>query len=117
MITRRPIVYVLLSLLLLVSQQMGITHALSHWTVQRGAATVVHAQRAAAEAAPGKSVALDQSCEQCLAFAQIGTAVDTGFYSFPIDRDTATAIDTPATPELCERTVCAFQSRGPPVLS
>lgn len=111
---RRPIVYVLLSLLLVLSQQMGIAHALTHWSTQRAALTA--AERS--EAGPSKTLAaLDQSCDQCLAFAQIGTAVDTGFYSFPISRDNATAVEVVATPELCQRTVCVFRSRAPPVLS
>jgi hypothetical protein len=111
---RRPIVYVLLSLLLVLSQQMGIAHALTHWSSQRTALTA--GERT--EAAPSKSLAaLDQSCDQCLAFAQIGTAVDTASYSFPITRDNATAVDPVATPELCQRTICVFRSRAPPVLS
>ncbi len=110
---RRPIVYVLLSLLLLLSQQMGISHALTHCSSQRAVVTAGDTRNSA----PAKSLALDQSCEQCLAFAQIGAALDSGFYSFPIARDNAQAVDITVAPELCQRTICAFRSRAPPVLS
>lgn len=111
---RRAIVYLLLSLLLVLSQQMGIAHALTHWSSQRTALTA----GATSDAAPSKTgAAVDQSCDQCLAFAQIGTAVDTGFYSFPLSRDNATAVYATVAPQPCRRTVCVFHSRAPPVLS
>ena len=110
---RRPIVYVLLSLLLVLSQQMGISHALAHWSSQRAMVTAGDSS----DAEPAKSLALDPSCGQCLAFAQIGTAADTGFYSFPIARDNTQAVDIAVAPELCQRTACAFRSRAPPVPS
>lgn len=121
---RRPIVYVLLSLLLVLSQQMGYSHALTHWSSLKVVSQQLGQQPSAgadstesADVPPAKSLAMDQACEQCLAFAQIGTAVHSGFHSFPISRDTETACDTSVMPAPCRRTVCAFHSRAPPALS
>lgn len=117
---RRPFVYVLLSLLLVLSQQMGYSHALTHWsnikTVSQQFGDAADSTDSA-DVPPAKSLAMDQACEQCLAFAQIGTAVHSGFHSFPISRDTETAFDTSVMPAPCRRTVCAFHSRAPPALS
>jgi hypothetical protein len=113
---RRPIVYVLLSLLLVLSQQMGISHALSHLSTSRGGAAL-SVQQNGGEVRAAKQLALDQSCDQCLAFAQIGTALDTGFYSFPVASNATAAVDATLAQSACRRTVCPFQSRAPPVLS
>jgi hypothetical protein len=110
---RRSLAYALLSLLLVLSQQMGISHGMSHWTDARSAAQGggPH-QRAAA-----KSLALDQSCAQCLAFAQIGSALGTPAHAVAATHAAAAAGIAYATPAGCLRTVCVFQSRAPPVLA
>lgn len=102
----------MLSLLLVLSQQMGMTHALSHWSGNRNATAQLEQRPDVA-----KTLALHQSCEQCLAFAQIGAALDTPIHSFPLGGDTAAAILAGGLPELCQRTVCVFLSRAPPVLA
>lgn len=107
---RRSIVYAALSLLLVLSQQMGMTHALSHWSVQRDKAELSTGRGGAVVKAP----ALDLGCEQCLAFAQIGSALDTPFHSFPAARSVAVASVAGGSHSVCQRTVCAFRSRAPP---
>ena len=120
---RRNLCYVLLSLLLVFSQQMGFTHALSH----ASAAGAAQLAAQAGDQAVGQTgddtggitkLGLDHSCAQCLAFAQIGSAADTRFYSFPLaDNDASVAIAfTPAAPD-CQRAVRGFLSRAPPILS
>lgn len=115
---RRNLCHVLLSLLLVFSQQMGFSHALSH----AAAASVQLADQAGEQALDDTGgitkLGLDHSCAQCLAFAQIGSAADTRFYSFPLaDNDASVAIAfTPAALD-CQRTVCGFLSRAPPILS
>jgi len=111
---RRPIVFVLLSLLLVLSQQMGITHALSHWSGQR---TIETAQLGADNDGTPKAQSFDQSCEQCLAFAQIGTPHDVNVYSFPVAGVDASAVAADPALVLSQRTVFAFRSRAPPVLA
>ncbi|MBJ7311225.1 hypothetical protein ACFOLJ_27540 [Rugamonas sp. CCM 8940] len=112
---RRTFVYALLSLLLLVSQQMGISHGLTHWAGARAGGE--QAQVLERSESASKSLALDHSCNQCLAFAQIASALDTPFHSFPAARVDATAVVSTPALSLCQRTVCVFQSRAPPVLS
>ncbi|MES2261652.1 MAG: hypothetical protein V4724_24310 [Pseudomonadota bacterium] len=114
MTLRRNIVYAVLSLLLVLSQQMGITHAVSHLSDIRSSAGQQLEQR---ETSLSKTLALDQSCEQCLAFAQIASALDTPFHSFPAAPHVAPVSIVVATPLACQRTVCVFQSRAPPKLS
>jgi hypothetical protein len=114
---RRPIVFVLLSLLLVLTQQMGFTHALSHWSGQRTGETVqLTAQLNDDDDGSPKAQSFDQSCEQCLAFAQIGTPLDVHVYSFPVTSNDASAVAVASAPLLCQRTVCVFRSRAPPVL-
>ncbi len=92
---------------------MGLSHGMSHWTdarrVEQGGA---QHQRAAA-----KSLAPDQSCAQCLAFAQIGSALGTPAHAVAASHAAAAADIAYATPTTCLRTVCVFQSRAPPVLA
>ena len=117
---RRNLCHVLLSLLLVFSQQMGFSHALSHAAAAAGSAQL--AARASDQAADDTGgitkLGLDHSCAQCLAFAQIGSAADTRFYSFPLaDNDASVAIAYAAAALDCQRIVCGFLSRAPPVLS
>ncbi|MBD8531825.1 MULTISPECIES: hypothetical protein [unclassified Massilia] len=116
---RRSIAHVLLSLLLLVSQQMAFAHAMSHWT---GKIAPAHALAASTSASIGfdaerdlsSSVAQDGSCSQCLAFAQMASAIGSTPRQFvPLDfqAERAGAFAAIAAPP---RTVCAFHSRAPP---
>jgi hypothetical protein len=115
-ILKRNIVYALLSLLLVLSQQLGIVHAVSHLSDGRHASQQVQQlqQQERADSSVSKNLALDQSCEQCLAFAQIASAVGTPFYSFPAASHAAPVASLADTPLACQRTVCVFQSRAPP---
>jgi hypothetical protein len=115
---RRNLCHVLLSLLLVLSQQMGFTHALSHASAAVAAGPAQAIDQAADDTDGVTKLGLDHSCAQCLAFAQIGSAADTRFYSFPLAIDGAsTAIAFVAAAPDGQRTVCGFLSRAPPVLS
>ena len=61
---------VLLSLVLLLSQQMAMTHALSHWSSQLGGQV---AQQAAVDSELSSAFAHDRSCAQCLGLAQLAS--------------------------------------------
>lgn len=109
---KRNIVYGLLSLLLVLSQQMGITHALSHLSdIRNGGGQQQLRER---DPSVSRALALDQSCEQCLAFAQIAAAFDTPSYTFPVAGHAAPVSLIADTALACQRTVCVFQSRAPP---
>ena len=108
---RRRIVHVLLSLLLLVSQQMAFAHALSHWTRKLGARATLTLD---AESDLASAVAQDGSCSQCLAFAKMGSAIGGAppqFASPDLRSEPALPGAAFATPA---RTVCVFDSRAPP---
>jgi hypothetical protein len=114
---RRRIVHVLLSLLLLVSQQMAFAHAMSHLTGKLGGAHPVAAlSQPDTDNDLSSSVAQDRSCSQCLVFAQMATAIGSTPRQFaPLDLQDERIIAL-VTTEATPRTVCAFHSRAPPVL-
>ncbi|QNA88986.1 hypothetical protein G4G28_11750 [Massilia sp. Dwa41.01b] len=110
---RRCIVHVLLSLLLLVSQQMALVHAMSHWTGKLGAGNPA-AQQLERDADLSSAVAQDQSCSQCLAFAQMAGAIGSSTRSFvPLDLRTE-RVTAFAFVEASPSTVPVFHSRAPP---
>jgi hypothetical protein len=112
---QRRIVHVLLSLLLLVSQQMAFAHAMSHWTGKIGAAHPAVAQLLAADDNDlSSAVAQDRSCSQCLVFAQMASAIGSTprrFVALDLRAERAGAF---VTTEAAPRTVCVFHSRAPP---
>ena len=84
----RSLVHVLLSLLLLVSQQLSLGHAYSHWNdVQE---SLVQQSGADAGGKPSKPVLHDQ-CGQCAASAQVAFALPATVRHF-IPADLAYAV-------------------------
>ena len=110
--TRRSFIRVLLSLLLLMSQQMAISHAMTHWAGARDG--VARLQKAPGQHERRAALAQDQTCEQCHAFAQIAGAVGTPLRCFVPDGAATCATGPSATQPGCARTTCAFQPRAPP---
>lgn len=112
---RRRIVHVLLSLLLLVSQQMAFAHAMSHFTGKLGSPHPVAAlSQPETEKDLSSAVAQDRSCSQCLVFAQMATAIGSTPRQFVSPGLQDERIIAFATTEATPRTVCAFHSRAPP---
>jgi hypothetical protein len=109
--TRRNMIRVLLSLLLLISQQMAFSHVITHWSGQRGAAAghVVRGDGSVSDA-----FAKDQVCSQCLAFAQIAGAVGNTPRSFAPPAVPSGAISPAPEHSIDARIVVAFRSRAPP---
>ncbi|HEY0062834.1 MAG TPA: hypothetical protein VGC21_11980 [Telluria sp.] len=102
---------VLLSLLLLVSQQSAMSHAVSHWT--GSADQAAQAQTNGKRTLPN-SVIDDAGCAQCLTYAQMASAVGSPSYVLPA-LDIGSVHQIAAIPSAdCIRTVCVFQSRAPP---
>ena len=79
---RRNIVHVLVALLLVLSQQLGAIHAVSHISGYLHG-TSEQAQDSDDSRTSRGGIALDQNCGQCLAFAQLATALDTPSFTFP----------------------------------
>jgi hypothetical protein len=111
--SRHVALRIVLSLVLLLSQQMAITHALSHW------AGPAHGQQLLEEGDSRLSaaVAQDQSCDQCLSFAQLAGAVgaDSCRFTPPASQRLAIAGPLPGGPFLDSHP--AYRSRAPPFLA
>jgi len=116
---RQAFVRVLLSLLLLVSQQMASTHVVSHMAgvAERAATATAVAGVTVTDEELALAVTQHKNCSQCLAFAQLAGAIS--------GKPAASAIMAPAAfnpPVAASRTpdtriALAFRSRAPPVLS
>ena len=106
----------MLSLLLLVSQQMAFAHAMSHWTGKLGTSDAAAAIVQVDDASDlSSAVAQDRSCFQCLAFAQMASAIGSAPRHFaPLDLQLERIIAL-ATTERAPVTVCVFDSRAPPL--
>ena len=109
--TRQLFTRILLSLLLLLSQQMALSHAMSHVTAALSPLTVQSGDDANELSS---AIAQDKSCHQCLAFAQlVGPLSNTPrAFAAPDLRDTVPVIAL--TDARVLRTVCVFHSRAPP---
>jgi hypothetical protein len=111
--SRQAFFRVLLSLLLLVSQQMAMSHALSHFSAA-AASLSASATQEDDERDLSSAVAQDKSCHQCLAFAHLTGPLGNTPRAFAapdlLDIAPFTALAAPR----CVGAVCPFQSRAPP---
>lgn len=107
----RSLVHVFLSLLLLVSQQLSLGHAYSHWSdVQESLSRQLDANGGK----PSKP-ALHEQCGQCAASAQVAFALPATVRRF-IPAELAYAVPRLApTPGICLLAACPFQQRAPPL--
>lgn len=111
---RRSFLSILLSLVLLVSQQMAMTHVLGHWSGGTAGSQSASAQEAGVNTSP-KSLAHNNSCAHCSGYAQLGFALGTT-WNARLAVDTAYAQYAMAeTPVACAHTACGFQPRAPPL--
>jgi hypothetical protein len=108
---KRSLFRVLLSLLLLVSQQMVLSHAMSHWT---GAGNKSVQVQVDGKHAPSKVLAHEPGCAQCFAYAQMASALGTPTFALPAIDHAPVHQALLASSANCIRTVCVFQSRAPP---
>jgi len=108
----RSLVHLLLSLLLLVSQQLSLGHGYTHWSEVREtlAQSADDAERDGKPQKPG----LHDLCGQCAASAQVAFALPTPIRRFIPAELAYAAPALPPTAGVCLQTECAFQPRGPP---
>jgi hypothetical protein len=110
---RRSFLSILLSLVLLVSQQMAMTHVLGHWN-----ASIAAAQSSATDGgvntAP-KSLAHGSSCAHCSGYAQLGFALGTTWNAHLASSTSYAQYAAAETPAACARSACGFLSRAPPL--
>jgi hypothetical protein len=108
----RSLVHVFLSLLLLVSQQLSLGHAYSHWNDVQETLTQQSADKSGGK--PSKQI-LHEQCGQCAASAQAAFALPAAVRHFiPAELAYAVPSLTP-TPGICLLASCPFQPRGPPL--
>jgi hypothetical protein len=109
--TRQVFFRVLMSLLLLFSQQMAYSHALSHGTGSAEAAALVQPDD---DGDASRAVAKDQSCNKCLVFAQFSAPVGSADLSYALPAQASLPVDGVVIAAAHARTILAFQSRAPP---
>ena len=116
--TRQAFIRVLLSLLLLISQHMATAHALSHWTGTLDGAASAHGMAKQVVADNGDDLsslfAQDQTCNQCLAFAQLAGPIGSSARAFVAPELLSQAVIGADTVAAVFRILLAFQSRAPP---
>jgi len=113
----RSLVHLLLSLLLLVSQQLSLGHGYTHWAGLDDVAAVQAAQGINGDGDGGgkpAKPALRDLCGQCAASAQIAFALPATARRFVPAELAYAAPAVPETPGVCLQSTCPFQSRAPP---
>jgi hypothetical protein len=105
--TKRLIGRLLLSLVLLWSQQMAMAHNISH-LLQASSVTPEVAGK------PSKPLVKHQTCADCLAYAQFFSALGSALRTVAAAEPSKLRLTVPVTPENCIVTECMFQSRAPP---
>lgn len=103
--------HVLLSLLLLVSQQLAMTHVYVHadeigvsWT-----------QSGADDHEPSKPKLADHICSHCAASVQLAYAIGSSGYSFAALDVSYGPVRTDQTRSASQQSVRAFHARAPPL--
>jgi len=115
----RSLVHVLLSLLLLVSQQLSLGHAYSHWNAHWQDEQESLARQARAHDDNGRGgkppkPALHEQCGQCAASVQVAFALPATVRRFVPAELSYAAPRLAAAAGICLLAACPFQQRGPP---
>jgi len=111
----RHFLHVLLAVLLVLSQQLGMAHAVSHWSdfrsgPERQQATDVDGN------GPSAGLTLDHNCSECAAFASLASAIHTPSFAF-LSADYSAPQSGVALPQIhSARTALAYHSRAPPLV-
>jgi len=110
----RSLAHVLLSLLLLITQQLSLGHAYTHWAEVRE--TLAQQLDDGNGGGKPQKPGLHDLCGQCAASAQVAFALPTPIRQFVPAELAYAAPALPPTPGICLLTECAFQPRGPPLV-
>jgi hypothetical protein len=101
---------ILLSLLLLVSQHMAFAHALTHWTGTLDG-SVAHAERSSELSS---AIAQDQTCDHCLALAQLAAPLAGTHPTFVPGDNSSVSLASLHRGSAHWRTLLGFNPRAPP---
>jgi hypothetical protein len=111
--TRRTFTHVFLAILLLLTQQVGVTHVYSHWSGIEQQQNVQLTEEDHAE--HRKRVAVHKVCAECVSVAQMAAGITSSPLTLAISTLSTGPVTVPTTLPACERTTCVFQSRAPPL--
>ncbi len=109
--TRQVLFRVLMSLVLLFSQQIATSHVMTHLS---GPADIAAQVLPAEGDDTSRAIAKDQSCNKCLMFAHFAAPVGSGALSYAPPEQASLPVDGAAVAAAHARTILAFQSRAPP---
>jgi hypothetical protein len=109
--TRQVLLRVVMSLLLLFSQQVATAHVISHWT---GTAGTITLEQQDSDAEKSRALAQDHSCNKCLALAQFAAPLPSSLATFAPPETASLPVDGAVIAATHARTILAFHSRGPP---
>lgn len=112
----RSFIHIVLSLLLLISQQMGFAHAASHLGNAAQGGTQAHSALNG-EADDASQAALEKVCDQCLVFGQIATALPFDLYSPPLVLPAGFIASHLVVSCIHVPTLFGYQSRAPPAIA
>ena len=112
--TRQAFFRVLMSLLLLFSQQMATSHVISHWSGSLETPALARLAQPSSDADQSNPLAKDQSCNKCLVFAQFAAPLGANALSYALPELASLPVDGAAVAAAHARTILAFQSRAPP---
>jgi len=110
----RIIVQLLLSLLLLVSQQLALSHVYTHVPTPARLAALLQGDDSGSDDTK-RALAADHLCGLCVSGDQLAHALGVPAYSFTAVAPEYLPLAAADTPAACLRTVCVFQSRAPPL--
>lgn len=110
----RIIVQLLLSLLLLLSQQLAVSHVYTHVPAAQRLVALLQGDASNSDDSK-RSIAADHLCGLCVSGDQLAHALGVPSYSFNAVAPEYLPLTAADTPAACLRTVCVFQSRAPPL--
>jgi hypothetical protein len=110
---RKSALHVLLSLLLLVAQQLSLGHVYTHWNDAGERIAAAAAGDVDEDGKPAKP-ALHDLCGQCAASAMVAFALPSMARRFASPELAYGAPGIAAATGICRLTACAFPPRGPP---
>ncbi len=104
----------MLALMLLVSQHVALSHAMSHWANAR---EIASSSEQGVDARIAKSLSQHQTCEKCHAFAQLATAVGSASGNALVLDVASVAVAPRASHANLARCDVAYHSRAPPAVA
>lgn len=107
-------IHLLLSLLLLVSQQLALAHGLSHWDAARQHAHVGQSGHGHGASDGPDAPALQDFCAECAFDAQLDLALPPPSHALPLAASVAVVGPRQGVPDAHQAPPRPYQSRAPP---